>query len=193
MGTRRLLLLLTRRQGLLGLQHTAIIATCRMEGGPEAHPRQEDLPLIPKDTQTALTVVPAEVLASNRELFHVKHVNLMDYYYFRDIPMRRFEFLAETLILETLAGPNAQVPPHPNIIRYHGCRVHRGYITGIVLERLEYSLYKYVSQPGFRTIDKNGFIAKLWSAVNYVHSLGLAHNDINPLNILVQMVSQSRY
>ncbi|KAL2796257.1 kinase-like domain-containing protein [Aspergillus keveii] len=149
-------------------------------------------PAIPKDTHTALTVVPAEVLASSRELFHVKHVNLMDYYYFRDIPMRRFEFLAETLIMETLAGPNAQVPPHPNIIRYHGCRVHRGYITGIVLERLEYTLYKYVSQPGFRTLDKKAFIAKLRSAVDHVHSLGLAHNDINPSNIMVREIADGQ-
>ncbi|KAL3463482.1 hypothetical protein BJX64DRAFT_287231 [Aspergillus heterothallicus] len=172
-------------KGLWGLQHTAIVATCRMEGSPEAHPRREDLPPYPTRPAHAPDVVPAEVFASNREMFHVKRVLLDEYYYFRDIPMRRFEFLAETLVLETIAGPNAQVSPHPNIIRYHGCRVNRGYITGIILQRLEYTLHKYVAQPGFRTLDKKGFVARLRSAVDYLHSLGLAHNDINPSNIMV--------
>ncbi|KAK3372205.1 hypothetical protein B0H63DRAFT_550681 [Podospora didyma] len=38
--------------------------------------------------------------------------------------------LRETLIMEALSRY-----PHPNIIRYHGCRVRRGCITAIVLDK----------------------------------------------------------
>ncbi|KAJ0415040.1 kinase-like domain-containing protein [Aspergillus carlsbadensis] len=90
------------------------------------------------------------------------------------------------MIMEKIAGSKAQLPRHPNIIQYHGCRVHRKRITGLVLERLEYNLNQYVSQPGFSTLNKEGFLAKLKSAVYHVHSLGLAHNDISPYNIMVR-------
>ena len=40
-------------------------------------------------------------------------------------------------------------------------------------------------QPAFQHLDKAEFIKALQSAVEYIHSLGLAHNDINPDNIMV--------
>jgi serine/threonine protein kinase len=64
--------------------------------------------------------------------------------------------------------------------------VHSNRITGLVFERLEYNLDQYVSQPRFSTLDKKRFFAKLKSAVSHVHSLGLAHNDISPYNIMVR-------
>ncbi|KAL3440092.1 kinase-like domain-containing protein [Aspergillus insuetus] len=89
--------------------------------------------------------------------------------------------------MEKIAGSKAHL--HSNIIRYHGCRVHRNRITGLAFERLEYNLDQYVSQPGFSTLDKERFFAKLKSAVSHVHSLGLAHNDISPYNIMVRETS----
>lgn len=76
--------------------------------------------------------------------------------------------------------------PHPNIIKYYGCRVRRGRITAIVLEQLDCTLNEYVSMPAFQTLDKSRFVEALESAVDDVHSLGLAHNDINPYNIMVK-------
>ncbi|KAM5365148.1 hypothetical protein ACJZ2D_011135 [Fusarium nematophilum] len=73
--------------------------------------------------------------------------------------------LAETLIMEQLA--KAQ---HPNIVRYHGCRTPTQFAT----------------TPDFEQLDRASFIDALESAVDYVHSLGLAHNDINPDNIMIR-------
>jgi len=71
--------------------------------------------------------------------------------------------------------------PHPHIVHYYGCREARGYITTIVLERLDTTLTQYISRPEFESLDKT-----LESAVEYIRGLRLAHNDINPGDIVVR-------
>ncbi|GAP89015.1 putative serine threonine protein kinase [Rosellinia necatrix] len=74
--------------------------------------------------------------------------------------------------------------PHPNIVRYYGCHVRRGYLTGLVLERHPYNLASYL-KSGHIIQDKGLFMESLESAIHHLHSLGWAHNDLNPTNILV--------
>lgn len=74
--------------------------------------------------------------------------------------------------------------PHPNIIGYHGCHVRRGYITGLLLDRHRHNLENYLKN-GHTIHDKPVFMESLESAVHHLHSLGWAHNDLNPSNILV--------
>ncbi|CAG8288514.1 unnamed protein product [Penicillium salamii] len=74
--------------------------------------------------------------------------------------------------------------PHPNLIRYHGCRVVNGHFTGVVLERHPHDLEAYVER-GHKTIDTTSFMAALESAIQHLHGLGWAHNDLKPSNILV--------
>ncbi|POR35871.1 Serine/threonine protein kinase [Tolypocladium paradoxum] len=74
--------------------------------------------------------------------------------------------------------------PHPNIVRYHGCHVRRGHITGLVLDRHPHDLENYLKN-GHAIRDKQLFMESLESAIRHVHSLGWAHNDLNPTNILV--------
>jgi serine/threonine protein kinase len=90
--------------------------------------------------------------------------------------------LDETLIMETLAKN-----PHPNIIHYKGCRVRRGRITGIILAEHEETLEQFLLNPEHQhdSLDQEMFLAALDSAVKHLHSLGLAHNDINPGNIMI--------
>jgi serine/threonine protein kinase len=75
---------------------------------------------------------------------------------------------------------------HPNIVKYHGCRVRRGRITAIVLEHHDQTLMEYASTPAFQQIEKVKFLEALESAVYSLHALGLAHNDINPYNIMIK-------
>jgi serine/threonine protein kinase len=91
--------------------------------------------------------------------------------------------LEEVLRLETLSER-----PHPYLVRYLGCRVRHGRIRNIVLERLEWTLLDYAHEAPdkFAQIDKEAFLAGVESAVKYMHSLGLAHNDISPNNIMVR-------
>ena len=89
--------------------------------------------------------------------------------------------LEETLIMEQISKT-----PHPNIVGYLGCRVRRGRITSLFLELLDQTLMQYIHEPGFADLDKTKFVDALESSVTHLHSLGLAHNDINPSNIMVR-------
>jgi serine/threonine protein kinase len=74
--------------------------------------------------------------------------------------------------------------PHPNILRYYGCRVARGHITRLVMDRHPHDLYRYLKE-GVGKIEKEPFMAALGSAIQHLHALGWAHNDLTPYNILV--------
>ena len=87
--------------------------------------------------------------------------------------------LAEAEVLQSLSQN-----PHPNIIRYHGCRVLRGYFMGIVIDKHPYDLHDHLKNR-VGTIEKRSFIAALESALRHLHTRGLAHNDLTPQNILV--------
>ena len=90
------------------------------------------------------------------------------------------QVLDETLIMEKLAKN-----PHRNIIHYRGCRVKRGRITGIVIDKYEMSLEQFIKSAEVKNLDIDAFLSDISSAVDHLHSLGLAHNDINPGNIMM--------
>ncbi|KAJ5140270.1 hypothetical protein N7448_003678 [Penicillium atrosanguineum] len=87
--------------------------------------------------------------------------------------------ISEASVLEVLSHH-----PHPNLVRYHGCRVKRGYITGLILDKHPHDLLSYV-EIGNGKIDRVPFMAALESAIQHLHDLGFAHNDLTPSNILV--------
>jgi len=74
--------------------------------------------------------------------------------------------------------------PHPNIIRYHGCHVRRGRITGVVLDRCPNTLASHI-ENGAGLRDKQAFMHALESAIRHLHSLDWAHNGLNPDAVLV--------
>jgi len=54
------------------------------------------------------------------------------------------------------------------------------------LEKLEQNLLQYTFTPEFQHLDKKKFMEALESSIDHLHSLGLAHNDLNPNNIMVR-------
>ncbi|KAF2219958.1 kinase-like domain-containing protein [Elsinoe ampelina] len=74
--------------------------------------------------------------------------------------------------------------PHPNLIGYHGCLLRRGFIAGLVLDKYHTTLEKHVNDKKL-PIDIGSIMAGIKAGVQHLHSLGLAHNDINPMNILL--------
>ncbi|KAF2799822.1 serine/threonine-protein kinase-like protein [Melanomma pulvis-pyrius CBS 109.77] len=74
--------------------------------------------------------------------------------------------------------------PHPNIVRYHGCTVNRGRITGIVLDQYPTTLEERLKASP-RAFNKDLVLEGTESAVAHLHSLGLAHNDLSPVNIML--------
>ncbi|KAL1849088.1 hypothetical protein Plec18170_007747 [Paecilomyces lecythidis] len=87
--------------------------------------------------------------------------------------------LAEAQVMEMFCHH-----PHPNIIRYYGCWVVRGYVTGLVMDKHAQNLEAYV-KDGVGPLDKPSFMNALESSLRHVHALGWAHNDLTPANILV--------
>ncbi len=73
--------------------------------------------------------------------------------------------------------------PHPHIVGYHGVRVRRNHITGLVLDRHRRNLTEHVDQG--LSLDVEAFLSALGSALDHLHSLGLVHNDLNPGNVMV--------
>lgn len=72
--------------------------------------------------------------------------------------------------------------PHPNIVDYYGCIVNRDHITGLALEKYGVILqYRYEDVP--HDLDISACMNGIRAGVRHLHSLRLAHNDLNPTNI----------
>ncbi|KAI9831652.1 MAG: hypothetical protein M1819_004718 [Sarea resinae] len=120
-----------------------------------------------------------EVLPAN---IYIKRPNLSMFDVFKEYNV--LHLLPQGLKEEVEAMEAICQHPHPNIIRYHGCQVRRGRITGLVLDRHPIGLRDYLKHE-IGTINKELFMETLESAIHHLHSLGWAHNDLNPDNILI--------
>jgi serine/threonine protein kinase len=97
--------------------------------------------------------------------------------------------LQEATIWETLIHP-----PHPNIIKYYGCHVEDGRITGLCFAKYHESLLERVNpgSSGKQRFDASQRPVKdlpkllqgIEKGLEHIHSLGLVYNDLNPANIV---------
>lgn len=169
-----------RRRGLLRpifqKKNKREISLEEYSAGLEHIPDEELYPEVPKDVN--LTIAPFHL--DDVSAF-IKRPGLNSYE-----TMKGIEFIPKEILNETLTMEEISKVKHPNIVKYHGCRVKRGRITAIVLERIDQTLMEYASTPAFHELDKAKFIEALELAVDTLHSLGFAHNDINPYNIMVK-------
>ncbi|KAI6080562.1 kinase-like domain-containing protein [Hypoxylon rubiginosum] len=133
----------------------------------------ELFPELPKDTP--LTIAPREI---EGKVFY-KRPGLLQYQPGQDTGTPGLVF-SETLIMEQLSKD-----PHPNIVRYYGCRVRRGRIVAICIDKHEETLGQLALTEKFASIDHESLFKSVHSAVEHLHGMGLAHNDINPDNILL--------
>lgn len=139
----------------------------------------EIYPKIPNDI--ALTIALPDILNDTTSVF-IKKPGLYWYEVMKGTNFIPKELRNETLIMEQVSKLH-----HPNIIPYYGCLTRRGRITGIALKHFDQTLTKYaLNNPDFQQLDKIKFFEALESAVASLHSLGLAHNDINPDNIMME-------
>ncbi|KAK8066835.1 hypothetical protein PG997_013582 [Apiospora hydei] len=131
-----------------------------------------------------LTVAPENLAA---DVF-IKRPSLTDYEFFKGetgsgLSQLRDMLLDEAKALEAISQHQVL---HPNIVRYHGCRVQRGRVTGIVLDRIDgYDLWKLLKYQQGGGVDKEPFMKALASAVEHLHNIGFSHNDLNPRNVMV--------
>jgi hypothetical protein len=96
--------------------------------------------------------------------------------------------LADMLLQEAAALERVRARPHRHLARYHGALVRRGRVQGLVLARYRTTLRARLEDdpPESRAhFDGRACVAALRGAVAHLHGLGLAHNDINPANVML--------
>ena len=87
--------------------------------------------------------------------------------------------LNEASVLERL-----RVNSHANLISYFGCVVKAGLITHLSLKRYESNLIDYANAD-LSEAEIFKLLEGIKAGLEHLHSLGLAHNDINPYNICI--------
>lgn len=92
--------------------------------------------------------------------------------------------MAEIETLHVLQGNQ-----HPNIIEFLGCVVQNGRITGSKLRRHPVTLMARMESDEWskKPFDEEGCFRGIAHGIDHLHSLGFAHNDINPANIVLDI------
>lgn len=94
-------------------------------------------------------------------------------------------FVADNLLREAKLLEDIQARPHPSIVGYYGCVVDpsTNRVTGIVLQKLGSTLH-HAKEDG-QIQDPPACLKKIRAGIEHLHGLGICHNDLNPLNILL--------
>jgi len=88
--------------------------------------------------------------------------------------------LAEAIIYEAF-----RKSPQPNILQYEGCVVRDGRVVALAFPGLYETLAERI-EDGTRPIIAKKIHSEISAAMHHLHSLGFAHNDINPWNIMLK-------
>lgn len=114
---------------------------------------------------------------------YLKNSTVKDYEHCKD---EAADFVARLCLGEALVYEILARNPHPNVARYHGCLVRRERIIGMVLDRYPTTLLEkvgYAKDPS--DIDPDFIMESITSGIRHLHSLGLAHNELHPKNIMM--------
>jgi len=132
----------------------------------------EDIYPIPPEGMTLADV-------TSRNGYYLKRPNLSNYGRLNGLNIIPKILLDEIQVLELL-----EKNPHPNLVHYLGSVIKRGRIIGFALTKYLQTIEARLSEDP-ASFDTVGAMKGIESAVKHLHSLGIAHNDLNPANIMV--------
>ena len=95
-------------------------------------------------------------------------------------------FVADCVLNEVTVLERLKLHPHPNIVSYLGCVVKDGRITHICLDKYPSSLVAQAEQ-GLEINQSERIFEGIQAGISYLHDVSLAHNDINPENICLDV------
>lgn len=84
--------------------------------------------------------------------------------------------------------------PHPNLDSYLGCVEEEGWLVRLAFERYGKSVYdrfQFGTPEEFTSQQRVDCMDQVEAAAAHLHSLGLAHNDISPSNIMFDNAGQA--
>ncbi|KUJ16408.1 uncharacterized protein LY89DRAFT_685400 [Mollisia scopiformis] len=93
--------------------------------------------------------------------------------------------ISQALLVEARIYESFRDLPHPHILQYKGCVVRDGRIVALALPKLPETLGARIEDET-RPIDGVKVYEEVSAGLRYLHSLGLAHNDIAPSNIMLR-------
>ncbi|KAH0101742.1 hypothetical protein KCU96_g2841, partial [Aureobasidium melanogenum] len=120
---------------------------------------------------------------------HIKRPNLLQ---FDGTP-----HLAELTLVDLKACEILHQHPHVNIARYLGCLKEGGKVAALCFSKYKETLMDKLNPEGLSKVDfintaaearsaaSQRYLPRIEQAVRHIHELGLAHNDINPENIMI--------
>lgn len=110
---------------------------------------------------------------------YLKQPSLLDY---ADSPSAAPDYSSQVLT-EVEACEILRKHPHPNIAQYLGCVPENGKIKGLCFVKYPTTLSQRLKDGA--PFDKTRCLQGIESGIRHMHELGLIHNDINPLNIMM--------
>lgn len=105
--------------------------------------------------------------------------------------------IADDILRETAMCELLRQNPHPNVADYRGCQVSNDRIVGICFAKYEQTLMQAVNprsygkrmfqlQAARQDLESYRHVLEgVESGIRHLHKLGVAHNDINPSNIML--------
>ncbi|KAF4944601.1 hypothetical protein FSARC_14631 [Fusarium sarcochroum] len=112
--------------------------------------------------------------------FYIKRAHLQEY----DETDGEKDRISQTVLEEAKVYEILRNSPHPNIAKYWGCEVVDGTIHGLCLGKYDMTLYDRIIDTEV-PLDVDKCLQAIKAGIFHLHSLGLAHNDINPSNIMI--------
>lgn len=90
------------------------------------------------------------------------------------------------LVLQETEACEILKHPHPSVAKYHGCFVEDGGIVGLCFAYYTQTITQWLNrETNVTDPDRLACCRALESGIRHLHRLGLAHNDINPSNIVM--------
>lgn len=136
-------------------------------------PADEIYPPLPAD-MFSLKVASAE------PGHHIKRPKFASYRWAAGTKQLADRFLEEARTLHLV-----QRNPHANLVGFEGCLVEDGRIIGLLLKRYPTTLSDRVKAKDNKALDRASCLRGIVDGLKHLHSLGMAHNDVNPSNVML--------
>lgn len=151
----------------------------------------EDVKCIPYEAYCPLLpsgcTIASDLLLSD---CYVKQPNLLSFEEGTD--------LTNPVLQELTACEVIRQHQHSNIATFYGCQSSNGWITGLCFKRYVETMMAKINpghlnksmfiQADDRTTARNmatRYLPGIEAGIRHLHALGLAHNDLNPMNVMI--------